>query len=115
MKKELLVKDSKIINKIIKKFGVCKVKEKYLIGELTIKRCRIYSDYTEVDIIFKGMVYLFPKRNWYPSESVYKLGYTAHYINRHLRRSSFSAVKERMRYLGVDLTFRSEIKKVNLI
>lgn len=114
MKKELLIEESKSINKFVKKFGVIKVNDTNLNGELKITRCRKYSNDIEFDIEFKGMVNFWSTKNWCPSDSIHKLGFTVHYINKIMRRHSFKSVKQRMRYFGVEVTWCTEIKKIKL-
>lgn len=111
--------NAKITKKFVKKFGLeIPVSNKCVRGVFTISNYRKYQFREEVDIQFKGEIYVMwnRKKDWYDSSIMAKSerGYKVSLIkvNRFLRKNLIWSVQTHLKYFCVDIRHYSDIQKI---
>ena len=87
-------------------------------GSFVITGFRKYSYYEEVDIEFRGDIYVIFGQlspiEWHSSE-IMKRGASKIQVNKYLREKLFNEVKDYCSYFGIKLSFRNNIKKIKWV
>jgi len=109
--------ESKAIKKSLIKWGEFPVSNGALNGIIIIKNYRKYPHRHEVDIEFKGEIFVRiynENRTWHTSDVLNdkKFRISKVKLNRYLRRNSLNDVQMRMRYFGVNVSDYQYISKV---
>lgn len=114
--------DVKNTKKLLKKFGnQISVSNQYLRGEFTIKNFRKYSFHTEVEIQFKGEIFVSwnRKKDWYDASLMTKTDGrfkpSLIKVNRFIRRNIMFAVQTHMKYFSLDLRTYNDIQKIKWV
>jgi hypothetical protein len=107
--------NSRVINKLLVKWGEIPIDERYLKGVIKIKKYRNYQYAEEVDIIFDGKIYVMmgSGEGWYDSSILNDRKYSVSIVklNRFFKKTCLFEVKTRMKYFGVDISYYKDIKK----
>jgi hypothetical protein len=106
---------SKAIKKSLKKWGEFSVDNNGLRGVITIKNYRKYQFRDEVDIEFKGEIFVRignENRSWHGSDILTKYRISKVKLNRFLRKSALKEVQMRMNYFGSNVKVYQDINKV---
>lgn len=106
----------------LKKFGAeIPVSNQYLRGVFTISAYRKYQFREEIDIQFKGEIYVMwnRKRDWYDASLMVKrergLKPSIIKVNRFIRKNIMFSVKTHLKYFDVDIRHYTEIQKLKWI
>ena len=116
----ITTQDAKITQKVVHKFSKDIVVDNNNIrGKFTITRYRKYAFRDEVDIVFKGEIYVTYHRNldWYPSSimSVKKNGYKVSKVkvNRYIRKFLYKETERHLNYFDIkNFRYYTDIKKI---
>jgi hypothetical protein len=108
---------SKAIKKSLIKWGEFPIDNDGIRGVITIKNYRKYMFRNEVDIEFKGEIFVklnSEGRIWYGSDILTcdKYSISKIKLNRYLRKLALKEVSFRMNYFGVDVKNYREINKI---
>ena len=109
---------SKAIKKSLKKCGEFPVDNSGLKGVIFIKNYRKYQFRDEVDIEFKGEIFVRisnENRSWYGTDILTKYRISKVKLNRFLRKSALKEVQIRMNYFGSNVKDYRDINKVTWI
>jgi hypothetical protein len=109
---------SKAIKKSLKKWGEFSVDTDGLKGVITIKNYRKYQFRDEVDIEFKGEIFVRisnENRSWHGSDILTKYRISKVKLNRFLRKSALKEVQMRMNYFGSNVKVYQDINKVTWV
>jgi hypothetical protein len=108
---------SKAIKKSLKKWGEFPIDNSSVRGTVTIKNYRQYQFRNEVDIEFKGEIFVRvsnENRTWYDSKIMtcgrYKISKVK--LNRFLRKAVLQEVRIRMNYFGVNIKEYQNVNKI---
>lgn len=111
--------DSTVTKKFVKKFGLeIPVSNNNLRGVFTISNYRKYQFREEIDVQFKGEIYVMwnRKRDWYDSSIMEKSerGYRVSKIkvNRFIRKNLISSIRTHLNYFCVNIRHYSDIQKI---
>ena len=107
--------DSKGIKKSLKKWGEIPICTDHIDGVIQIKNYRKYIRSDEVDVTFKGKIYvrvMNENRTWHTTSILKKYNISKVKLNRFLRKSCLFEVKTRMNYFGVEIKYYDNIKKI---
>jgi hypothetical protein len=111
--------DVKNTKKLIKKFGTkISVSNQYVRGLFTIKNFRKYSFNDEVEVDFKGEIYVSwrGKKDWYDASLMTKTNgkYKPSIIkvNRFIRKNLMFEIQTHLKYFSVDLRTYHDIQKI---
>jgi hypothetical protein len=111
--------ETKVIKKLVKKFGSMEVKTKDVDGVIEIKNYRKYPSVEEVDIVFRGKLYVTigGRTSWMGFDEMQKImdQICKVKLNRLLRRISFQYVQTRSSFFNVDLKNFRSIKTVKWV
>lgn len=111
--------ETKAIKKAAKKFGTLAINTKDMDGVIEIQNYRKYRFFEEVDILFKGKIYVSMNSNkiWVGFDDIQKqIGNISKVkLHRLLKRMSFESVKTRANFFGVDLQEFRSIKTVKWV
>jgi hypothetical protein len=111
---------SKAIKKSLTKWGEFPVNNGGLKGVIIIKNYRKYQFRDEVDIEFKGEIFVRltnENRCWYGTEILDEKKYRISKVklNRYLRKNALKDIQIRMNYFGVNVKDYRDINKVKWI
>jgi hypothetical protein len=109
--------ESKAIKKSLVKWGEFPINNQSLNGTIIIKNYRKYPHRHEVDIEFKGELFVRiynENRTWHSSDVLKneKFRISKVKLNRYIRKNSLNDVQMRMRYFGVYVSDYQYINKV---
>ncbi len=109
---------SKAIKKSLKKWGEFPVDTDGLKGVITIKNYRKYQFRDEVDIEFKGEIFVrinHENRSWHGVDILTKYNISKVKLNRYLRKNALREVQMRMNYFGSRVKDYRDINKVKWV
>lgn len=119
MSKTLIVNpNTKGRKKLLKKFVKdIEVSNRFIRGQFSVVGYRKYSYYTEVDIAFKGQIYVRFKKHldWYNPQFLVERGGSVVRINRMVRKKIIDEISINLRCFSVDIGHYSAIKKLKYI
>ena len=107
--------ETKGIKKSLKKWGEIPIHTDQIDGVIKIKNYRKYRWNEEVDVIFKGKIFVrvgIENRDWHTTEIFKKHSISMVKLNRFLRKSCLFDVKTRMNYFGVEIGSYHNIKQI---
>jgi hypothetical protein len=109
--------ESKAIKKSLVKWGEIPVRNQGLKGTIIIKNYRKYQYRSEVDIEFKGEIFVRlynENRRWYSSDILTngRVSISKVKLNRYLRKNSLAEIQIRMRYFGVQIDEYQYVTKI---
>lgn len=107
--------ETKGIKKSLKKWGELPIRTEQLDGVIKIQNYRKYTWSEEVDITFKGKIFvrvMNEKKTWHTTSILKKYSISMVKLNRFLRKSCLFDVKTRMNYFGVEIKYYDNIKKI---
>ena len=112
--------ESKTIKKLLLKWGEIPINNDEIRGVIKIKNYRKYQFRDEVDIEFKGEVFVrldVVNRQWYGSDIMLNKSYNVSKIklNRYIRKKIFREIQIRMNYFGVDMKEYRNIVKIKWV
>jgi hypothetical protein len=109
---------SRAIKKSLTKWGELPVNTDGLRGVIFIKNYRKYQFRDEVDIEFKGEIFVkinHENRSWYGSDILTKHNISKIKLNRYLRKNALREVQMRMNYFGSNVKDYQDINKVKWV
>ncbi len=109
---------SKAIKKSLKKWGEFPVNNDGMKGVITIKNYRKYQFRDEVDIEFKGEIFVrinHENRSWHSTDILTKYKISKVKLNRYLRKNALKEVQMRMNYFGSNIKDYQDINKVKWV
>ena len=109
--------ESKAIKKSLVKWGEIPVRNQGLKGTIIIKNYRKYQYRSEVDIEFKGEIFVRlynENRKWYSSDIITngRVSVSKVKLNRYIRKNSLKDIQMRMRYFGVNIDEYQNVNKI---
>lgn len=109
--------ESKAIKKLLVKWGEFPIENQGLRGTIMIKNYRKYQYRNEVDIEFKGEIFVRifnENRNWHDSKILTskKVSISKVKLNRYIRKTSINDIRMRMRYFGVNIDDYRYVNKI---
>lgn len=112
--------EAKSLNSLIQKYGnKVPISNDKVRGYFTILRHRNYTHYSQVDVVFEGEIYcvLNRKREWYCSKITQEqfIGFKISKVklNRLIRKSIYTSLRDYLKYFSVELRHYSEITKIS--
>jgi hypothetical protein len=115
---QIITEETIAIRKLLKKYGNLIISNSDIDGEIIIKNYRKYRFRVEVDIEFKGKLFVkapgTPKRDWHYSNIVTEknCNISKRKLNRYIRMCLITSVRNRMRIFSAELTNYQEISKI---
>ena len=111
---------SKAIKKSLLKWGELSINNSDIRGTITIKNHRKYQFRDEIDIEFKGEIFVrldVVTREWYGSDIMLNKSYSISKIklNRYIRKKIFREIQIRMNYFGIDMKDYRHIVKIKWV
>jgi len=116
----LKTQEAKGLNTLIQKYGnKIPISTEKIRGYFTILRHRNYTHYSQVDVLFEGEIYCVVnrKREWYCSKItqeqfiLFKISKIK--LNRLIRKSIYTSLRDYLKYFSVELRHYSEITKIS--
>jgi hypothetical protein len=108
--------NTEAIKRVIKKYGITQINDKYAVGTATIVNYRKYQNHNEVDIVFEGKIYarINGEDQWLTLDDIKKFGERVSKIklNRLIKESCLFDVRTRMNYFDVRIYRYTDIKKI---
>ena len=109
--------ESKAIKKSLIKWREIPVRNQGLKGTIIIKNYRKYQYRSEVDIEFKGEIFVRlynENRRWYSSDILTngRVNVSKIKLNRYIRKNSLKDIQMRMRYFGVNVDEYQNVNKI---
>ncbi len=107
----------KVTKQVLGRLGELKLEAKNIKGVVKIVGYRKYVYRNEVDIEFTGTVYAQRRSvpEWLPTELLKSTTFSKIKVNRLVRKYLFPELRCHLRYLGVELKYLTDIKKLKLI
>ena len=111
---------SRAIKKSLLKWGELSINNSDIRGTITIKNHRKYQFRDEIDIEFKGEIFVrldVVTREWYGSDIMLNKSYSISKIklNRYIRKKIFREIQIRMNYFGIDMKDYRNIVKIKWV
>lgn len=113
-------KTSSATKKSLLKWGELSINDERIRGVITFKNHRKYQFRDEIDIEFKGEIFVrldVVTREWYGSDIMLNNSYNISKIklNRYIRKNIFREIQIRMNYFGVDMKDYKNIVKIKWV